>query len=64
VCAAGEEIDVDLTTTIQILRDFKPIFELDLYGEHILRKELRGQKLTDLSAGSTYTRVYRVCVFS
>ena len=35
-----------MMTMIRILRDFKPILDLNLYGEHSLWKEIQGQKLT------------------
>jgi len=55
VCvAAGEEIYRDL-------RDFKPILDLDLYGEHMLEERITGSKISpDLYTGSTYTQVYMV----
>ena len=44
-----------MTTMIRILRDFKPILNLDLYGEHISEERITGSKIDlDLSAGSTY----------
>jgi len=50
-----------MTTVIQILRDFKPILDLDLYGEHMPEERITGSKIDhDLSARSTYTRVYTV----
>ena len=46
---------------IRILRDFKPILDLDLYGEHMLEERITGSKIDlDLFAGSSYTRVYTV----
>jgi len=46
---------------IKILRDFKPILDLDLYGEHMPEERIAGSKIYfDLSAGSTCTRVYMV----
>jgi len=46
---------------IQILRDFKPILDLNLYGEHTPEEIMTGSKTDlDLSARSTYTRVYTV----
>ena len=53
-----------MTTMIPIFKDFKPILDLDLYGEHMLEERITGSKTgLDLSAGSTYTRVYMVTVF-
>jgi len=50
-----------ITTMIPILRDFKSILDLDLYGEHMPKERITGSKTgLDLSAGSTYTRVYTV----
>ena len=50
-----------MTTMIPILRDFKPIFDLDLYGEHMPEEKITWSKIDlDLSAGSTYMRVYTV----
>ena len=44
---------------IQILGDFKPILHLDLYGEHMPEEGITGSKIDlNLSAGSTYKRVY------
>jgi len=41
--------------------DFKPILNLDFYGEHMPEKRITGSKIDlDLSDGSTYTRVYTV----
>ena len=46
---------------IRILRDVKPIFDLDLYGKHMPEERITGSKFDlDLSAGSTYTRDYTV----
>jgi len=46
---------------IRILKDFKPILDLDLYGEHIPGERITGSKIDlDLSAGLTYTQVYMV----
>ena len=37
------------------------VIDLDLYGEHRPQERITGSKTDhDLSAGSTYTRVYRV----
>jgi len=48
-----------MKTMIRILRDFKPILDLDLDGEHMPEERIRGSKIDpDLSAGLTYTRVY------
>jgi len=42
---------------IRILRDFKPILDLDLYSEH----RITGSKIDlDLSARSTYTPIYTI----
>ena len=50
-----------MTTMIPILRDFKSILDLDLYGEHMPEERITGSKIDlDLSAGSTYMRVYTV----
>ena len=38
---------------IQILRDFKPIFDLDLHGENISEERITGSKI-DLSIYSKY----------
>jgi len=38
---------------IQILRDFKPMLDLDLYGEHMPEEEID----LDLSTRSTYMLV-------
>jgi len=44
---------------IRVLRDFKPIFDLNLYSEHLPEERITGPKTDpDLSSGSTYTRVY------
>jgi len=46
---------------IQILRDFKPILDLDLYDEHMDEERITGSKIdADLSAWLTYMRVYIV----
>jgi len=43
-----------MTTMIRILRDFKPILDLDLYTEHMPEERITGSKIDlDLSA-STY----------
>jgi len=43
--------------------EFKSIFNLDLYGEHMPEERITGSKIDlDLSAGSTYTRVYMVVI--
>ena len=48
------------TTMIRILRDFKPILDLDLYTEHMPEERITGSKIDlDLSA-STYIWVYMV----
>jgi len=47
-----------MTTTIRILRDFKPILDLDLYGEHMPEERITGSKV-DLDL-SYYTRVHMV----
>ena len=53
-----------MMTMIRILRDFKPILDLDLYDEHKAEERITGSKIyPDLSAGSTYTRVYTVYIF-
>ena len=53
-----------MTTMIPILRDFKPILDLDLYGEHMPEERIIGSKIDlDLSARSTYTRVYTVVTY-
>ena len=50
-----------MMTMISILRDFKLILDLDLYGEHMPEEITTGSKIgLDLSAGSTYTPVYMV----
>ena len=50
-----------MTTMIRILRYFKPILDLDLYSEHMPEERITGSKIDrNLSAGSTYTRVYTV----
>jgi len=42
---------------------FKPILDLDLYSEQMLEETITESKIDlDLSAGSTYTRVYMVYV--
>ena len=52
-----------MTTMIKILRDFKPIFDLDLYGEYMPEERITGSKIDhDISAWSTYTRLYTVGV--
>ena len=52
-----------MTTTIRILRDFKPILDLDLYGEHMHEERITGSKFSlDLSAESTYMSVYMILV--
>ena len=49
---------------IPILRDFKPILNLDLYGEHMPEERITGSKIDlDLSAGvdlyaSIYSKLY------
>jgi len=43
-----------MMTVIQIFRDFKPILELDLYGEHMPEERID----VNLSARSTYMWVY------
>jgi len=48
---------------IQILMDFKPILDLDLYSEHMAEERITGSKIDlDLSAELTYTRVYTVMI--
>ena len=50
-----------MTTMIRILRDFKTMLDLDFYGEHMHEEIITGSKIDlDLTAGSTYTRVYMV----
>ena len=50
---------------IRILRDFKPILDLDLYGERMPEERITGSKVDlDLSAGLTYTSVYKVGLFA
>ena len=50
-----------MTTMVRILRDFKPILDLDLkFEERITRSKID----LDLSAGLTYTRVYTVVVLT
>ena len=45
----------------RVLMDFKPILDLDLYGEHVPDERITGSKIDlGLSAGSTYTLVYTV----
>ena len=52
-----------MTTMIRSLGDFKPILDLDLYGEHMPEERITRLKIyRDLSAGSTYTRVYTVFI--
>jgi len=52
-----------MTTMIRILRDFRPMLNLDLYSEHMPEERITGSKIDlDLSAGSTYTQVYTVSV--
>jgi len=74
VCVtAGEEIDIhhELADTMSLNDwvnffanddndlDFKPIPDLDLYSEHMPENRITGSKsYLDLSARSTYTRVY------
>jgi len=54
-----------MTTMISILRDFKPILDLDLYGEHMPEERMTGSKIDlDLSARLTYTWVYMVYNFT
>jgi len=36
-----------ITTMIPILRDFKPILDLDLYGEDMPEERLTGSKITN-----------------
>jgi len=75
--AAGEEIDIHdaLADTMSLNdwvdffanddndSDFEPILDLDLYGEHMPKERITGSKIgLDLSAGSTYTRVYTVFI--
>jgi len=53
-----------MTTMIRILRDFKPILDLDLHGEHMPEERITGSKIDlDLSAGvdlyaSIYSKLY------
>jgi len=47
-----------MMTMIRNLRDFKPIFDLDLYGEHMPEETID----LDLSVRSTYTQVYTVYI--
>ena len=48
-------------TMVRILRDFKPILDLDLYGEQLPEERITGSKIyLNLFARSTYTRVYMV----
>ena len=50
-----------MTTMIRILRDFKPILDLNLYGEHMPEERNTRSKIDlDLSAWSTYMGVYMV----
>jgi len=52
-----------MMTMIWILEDFKPIIDLDLYGEHMAEERITGSKIDlDLSARSTYTWVYMVII--
>ena len=51
-----------MTTMIPILRDF--ILDLDLNGEHMHEERITGAKIgLDVSAGSTYMRVYTVLTY-
>ena len=43
-----------MTTKIQILRDFKPLLDLNLYGEHMAEERITGSKI-DLDL---YTSIY------
>jgi len=50
-----------MTTMIRILKDFKPILGLNLYGELKPKERITGSKIDlNLSAGSTYMPVYMV----
>jgi len=50
-----------MKTIIKILRDFKPILDVDLYSEHTPKETITGSKIDlDLSAGLIYRRVYTV----
>ena len=50
-----------MKTMIRILRDFKVILNLNLYGEHMPEERITGSKIDlDLFAGLTYMRVYMV----
>jgi len=50
-----------MTTMILILRDFKPILDLNLNSEHMPEERITGSKIDlDLSARSTYMQVYMV----
>jgi len=52
-----------MTRIIRILRDFKPILNLDLYGEHMPEERITGSNIDlDLSAGSVYTQAYTVII--
>jgi len=58
-----ESTFLQMTTMILILRDFKPIIDLDLYSQHMPEERITGSKIgLDLSAGSTYTQVYTVFI--
>jgi len=47
-----------------ILRDFKPILDLNLYSEHMPEERIKGSKIgLDLSAGSTYLLGRLICKY-
>ena len=74
--AASEEIDIDIFTThlltpwiwndwVSFLRDFKPLVDLDLYGEHMPEERITGSKIDlDISVRSTYARVCMVMIIT
>jgi hypothetical protein len=56
---------VRLPAMIRIWGHFKPILDLDLYGEHMREERITGSKIyLDLSPGSTNMRVYTVVILT
>ena len=52
-----------MMTMIRIFSGFKAILDLNLYGEHMSEERITRSKIDlDLSAGSTYMRVYMVLI--
>ena len=58
-CFSLKKTHLDLVYNAEIMASEIRVIDLELYGEHRLEERITGSKTDlDLSAGSTYTRVY------